>query len=388
MRLISFFLLILIPLVSSAKRKQTHIYGRITTRALTSLPKSNVELGYSIYRMGKPWIYSNIEVDLSGNYSYMLPKGAKIMLTTLYRNFYRIDTIFRTGNLDSIRIDFEIIPVTFKYTKNTAIQSIQSKDPILVTHDKLLADICNKRQLTKELGFKYKFEKHPFDKPYTDSLKFIWQYNKAISEHLDSILGNQWKSQVDSLLKIEITAEIKRILREDSISITNFKLHNTLLLGYYHRQKLKRTFSNLRIGIASTEAGFIPKQWRIKKALRLIDNSQKRKDIDYAQLILCKYPEEMIPELIVRLANHTEVGLNDNGRIYYQERVESGDLNPDSLGMYLYYYDDLFRISGRAGNLLWASLGQYFGHITMNSSSSELEYIQLRWLYWYRTHKK
>ncbi len=87
-----------------------------------------------------------------------------------------------------------------------------------------------------------------------------------------------------------------------------------------------------------------------------------------------------IQELIKRITNTKEVGLEGSVNLVINYRVENGDmlLEPGKV-----IDDDLFRVSGRANYLLKQITGEDFGSADMYSTDKELIKLQRKWIKWY-----
>lgn len=87
-----------------------------------------------------------------------------------------------------------------------------------------------------------------------------------------------------------------------------------------------------------------------------------------------------IQELIKRITNTKEVGLEGSVNLVINYRVENGDmlLEPGKV-----IDDDLFRVYGRANYLLKEITGEDFGSADMNATDKELIKLQRKWIKWY-----
>lgn len=87
-----------------------------------------------------------------------------------------------------------------------------------------------------------------------------------------------------------------------------------------------------------------------------------------------------IQELIKRITNTKEVGLEGSYNLVINYRVENGDmvLEPGEV-----IDEDLFRVYGRANYLLKEITGEDFGSADMLSSDNELSNLQRKWIRWY-----
>ena len=117
--------------------------------------------------------------------------------------------------------------------------------------------------------------------------------------------------------------------------------------------------------------------------LNQIDNKK-----DYHYIFLAEYwmvfnYEEMIRELIERLTDNREIGLENTSDLIIMERIESGDL--EFYGHGGVAQDDLFKVSGRANHLLKRITGKDFGNVMMKTKPAELTEIQNKWVEWLGT---
>lgn len=109
-------------------------------------------------------------------------------------------------------------------------------------------------------------------------------------------------------------------------------------------------------------------------------------DSDYEYIFISEYwmafnYKKMIPELIERITDNTEIGLTNYADLIIPDRLESGDM--EFYGHGGIASDDLFKISGRANHLLTLIVGQNFGIVSMNSKNEELSKMQESWRNWY-----
>ena len=117
--------------------------------------------------------------------------------------------------------------------------------------------------------------------------------------------------------------------------------------------------------------------------LNQIDNKK-----DYHYIFLAEYwmvfnYQEMIPELIERITNNREIGLENTSDLIIMERIESGDLQFYGHGGVA--QDDLFKVSGRANHLLKRITGKDFGSVMIKTKQTELVEIQNKWIVWLAT---
>lgn len=114
-----------------------------------------------------------------------------------------------------------------------------------------------------------------------------------------------------------------------------------------------------------------------------IDSSKNHDYIVIAKYWLAFNYEETIPELIERITNNKEIGLENTADLIIIERVKSGDLKFYGHGNMV--ADDLFKVSGRANHLLKEITGQNFGDVKMKSTEEELRELQKKWIEWLKS---
>lgn len=116
-----------------------------------------------------------------------------------------------------------------------------------------------------------------------------------------------------------------------------------------------------------------------------IDNSPEYNYLYIAEYWIAFNYEAMIPELIKRVSNNSEVGLVESADLVIPERVISGQMR--YMGDGNISEDDLFTIAGRANRLLTVITGENFGHVPVNASPMQLKALQEKWVEWFKTLK-
>lgn len=114
-----------------------------------------------------------------------------------------------------------------------------------------------------------------------------------------------------------------------------------------------------------------------------IDTSPDYNDLYIAEYWIAYNYEAMIPELIKRISNNTEIGLVESMDLVIPERVASGQMADYPNGQVS--EDDLFTVAGRANRLLKVITGEDFGDVSMKSSSFALKDLQNKWVEWFKT---
>lgn len=79
-----------------------------------------------------------------------------------------------------------------------------------------------------------------------------------------------------------------------------------------------------------------------------------------------------------QLTNSTETKLTGTNRLIIWDRIVSGDIIFEGKG--LLYENDLFKVAGRANQILQNLTNKNFGYVTINSTEKELEEIKNKWL--------
>jgi len=113
-----------------------------------------------------------------------------------------------------------------------------------------------------------------------------------------------------------------------------------------------------------------------------IDNSPEYNYLYVAEYWIAYHYQEMIPELIKRVSNTTEVGLLESMDLVIPERVATGQMK--SFGQGQVVEDDLFTVAGRANRLLKVITGEDFGNVQVNASPIQLKELQDKWVEWFR----
>jgi urease gamma subunit len=136
----------------------------------------------------------------------------------------------------------------------------------------------------------------------------------------------------------------------------------------------KRRFERYKLN-ESEDSSYTPQQM-----LEKIDTDKEYAHIFAAEYWMAYNYQVMIPELINRLTNKTEVGLVNTADLIIGERIESGDLKFYGHGGVA--FDDLYTIAGRASHLLKRVTGMDLGSVSMYSTPADLKKLQNRWGYW------
>lgn len=79
-----------------------------------------------------------------------------------------------------------------------------------------------------------------------------------------------------------------------------------------------------------------------------------------------------------QLTNSTVTKLTGTNRLIIWDRIVSGDIIFEGKG--LLYENDLFKVAGRANQILQNLTNKNFGYVTINSTEKELEEIKNKWL--------
>ena len=111
-----------------------------------------------------------------------------------------------------------------------------------------------------------------------------------------------------------------------------------------------------------------------------IDNDKNHAYLFIAEYWIAFNYKKMIPELIKRVNNKKEVGLENTADLIIWERIQNKDL--EFYGHGGISNDDLFTIAGRANRLLSQITGENFGFVSMYSTQEELNKLQNKWTKW------
>lgn len=122
------------------------------------------------------------------------------------------------------------------------------------------------------------------------------------------------------------------------------------------------------------------KNYSQKFILNQIDNENDYYYIFVTEYWLVFHYYEMIPELIKRVTDNSEIGLTNTSDLIIWERIQNGDLKFYGHGGVA--FDDLFKVSGRANHLLKRITGKDFGSVGIKTEEKELEEIQKKWIKW------
>jgi len=91
-----------------------------------------------------------------------------------------------------------------------------------------------------------------------------------------------------------------------------------------------------------------------------------------------KNDTEYQKQLADQITNQTETKLEGTSRLIIWDRIISGDIVFEGKGLVI--DNDLYKVSGRANQLLQNLTGKNFGNVNINSSVSELESLKDKWL--------
>ena len=114
--------------------------------------------------------------------------------------------------------------------------------------------------------------------------------------------------------------------------------------------------------------------------LEKIDSDSNYQYIFLAEFWTAFHYQDMIPELIKRITNKTEVGLVNSADLIIWERVIAKQMK--SWGHGGVSKDDLFTVAGRANRILTQVTGQNFGNVSMYSTQDQLTTLQKSWMNW------
>jgi hypothetical protein len=82
--------------------------------------------------------------------------------------------------------------------------------------------------------------------------------------------------------------------------------------------------------------------------------------------------------LAEQVANNTETKLEGTSRLIIWDRIITGDITFEGKGLVV--DNDLFKVGGRANQILQNLTKKNFGFVTINSTSNELEELKSKWL--------
>jgi hypothetical protein len=111
-----------------------------------------------------------------------------------------------------------------------------------------------------------------------------------------------------------------------------------------------------------------------------IDNDSNYRYVFLVEFWSALHYQEMIPELIKRISNKTEIGLVNSADLIIWERVQAKQMQFWGHGGVS--NDDLFTVAGRANRVLTQVTGQNFGNVSMYSTQDQLTALQKRWTKW------
>jgi hypothetical protein len=122
------------------------------------------------------------------------------------------------------------------------------------------------------------------------------------------------------------------------------------------------------------------KNYTAKFILDKIDRDSNYQYLFIAEYWIAFHYKEIIPDLIKRLTNKTEIGIINSADLIIWERVQSKQMKFYGHGGIS--FDDLFTISGRANRLLTEITGEELGHVSMYSTKEDLVGLQKKWIEW------
>lgn len=310
--------------------------------------------------------------DSLGSFKKELPKNTRVKLRSYFEDHYSLDTIIYTGSADSIEINLKLKPKIYIYSEATALNDIKADKIQLVTTDTLLYNWNQKIKYTKKFGFNYVLKTYD-DLEFRNNADY---YNYKMKEQLivinkaDSLWYEKLFAIEDSLTHIEAD----KYCKTHTIKLSNLKIPPYQKLSLKMRaaiEEQKSEFERLKINTILVK----PDQ-----VLAQIDADKEYSHIFNAEYWMAYNYEAMIPELIKRITNKTEIGLVNTADLIIWERIDSGDLKFYGHGGVA--FDDLFTIAGRANHLLTNITGEDFGRVSMYSTDAELKKLQNRWAYW------
>jgi hypothetical protein len=79
-----------------------------------------------------------------------------------------------------------------------------------------------------------------------------------------------------------------------------------------------------------------------------------------------------------QITNSKEIKLTGTSRLIIWDRIVSGDIIFEGKG--LIYENDLFKVAGRANQILQNLTNKNFGYVTMNSTEKDLEELKNKWV--------
>jgi len=310
--------------------------------------------------------------DSVGLFKKELPKNTKVKLRSHFEDHYSLDTTFYTGSCENLEISLKLSPKIYTYSKVTALDAIKRNDIQLVTNDTLLYNWNQKIHYTNKFGFTYVLKAYE-DLEFRNNTDY---YNYKIKEHLVIINKNDslW---YEKLLTIEDSLthlKADNYCKKHKIRLSRLKVppYRTLPLKMQKAiEEQKSEFERLHIKTISIKP---------PEVLAHIDADKEYGHIFDAEYWMAYNYAAMIPELIRRITNTTEVGLVNTADLIIWERVESGDLKFYGHGGIA--FDDLFTVAGRANHLLTNITGEDFGRVSMYSTDADLKKLQNRWAYW------
>lgn len=83
-------------------------------------------------------------------------------------------------------------------------------------------------------------------------------------------------------------------------------------------------------------------------------------------------------ELAIQITNNKETKLKGTSRLIIWDRIISGDIIFEGKGLVI--ENDLFKVGGRANQILQNLTNRNFGNVSINSTDEELEILKNKWL--------
>jgi hypothetical protein len=111
-----------------------------------------------------------------------------------------------------------------------------------------------------------------------------------------------------------------------------------------------------------------------------IDSDSNYQYVFLAEFWSAFHYQDMIPELIKRITNKSEIGLVNSADLIIWERIHAKQM--EFWGHGGVSSDDLFTVAGRANRVLTKVTGQNFGSVSMYSTQDQLATLQKKWTTW------
>ncbi|SKC24275.1 hypothetical protein SAMN03080601_03572 [Alkalitalea saponilacus] len=91
-----------------------------------------------------------------------------------------------------------------------------------------------------------------------------------------------------------------------------------------------------------------------------------------------KEDTDYLKELAKQITNIEETKLKGTSRLIIWDRIISGDIIFEGKGLII--YNDLFKVGGRANQILQNLTNKNFGYVNINTTNEELENLKNKWL--------